>query len=75
VPTFDDQQHEIRVDGRHKPTEMGEMLRFPSAAVRTDVWRRWGIDHPDVETRSRNIRRFQASEEIRRYKVYKNRLF
>ena len=73
MTTFDDEQREILADGLHRPSEMGEMLRFPSSAVRDAVWRKWGVDCPDYETRIRNIERFKRSEDYLRYKVFKPR--
>lgn len=72
---FDDSQRLILSEGLHNPTDMGEMLRFPSNAVRAAVWNKWGINHPDDETRRKNIERFKRSEDYQRYKVYKPRFF
>ena len=72
---FAQQQKEILSEGLHRPSEMGEMLRFPSEAKRAEVMRRWGLDHEDFDQRVKNIDAFQRSEEIKRYKVYKKRLF
>ena len=75
MTSFADQQKEILSEGLHRPSEMGEMLRFPNALVRADVQKRWGLDHEDFDQRAKNIDAFQRSEEIKRYKVYKKRLF
>jgi len=72
---FDQQQRDILSGGLHNPSEMGEMLRFPSQLVRQGVIARWGLDHPDWDEKCKNIERFQRSEEIKRYKVYTKRLF
>jgi len=72
---FDSQQREIISEGLHNPSEMGEMLRFPSTAVRDAVWHKHGIHHPDPVERAMNIERFKRSEDYQRYKVYKKRFF
>lgn len=72
---YDDVQHEIRSGGLNRPSEMGEMLRFENIAHRKRIGKKWGLDHPDFETRQRNIRRFQMSDDYERVKVYKKRLF
>ena len=72
---YDEAQRRTRDEGLHNPTEMGEMLRFENLAHRKRIGKKWGLDHPDFETRQRNIKRFQRSDDYERVKVYKPRHF
>lgn len=73
--TFAEQQRLILSEGLHRPTEMGEMLRFPDVATRNAIGMKYGLDVEDWETRRRNIERFKRSEDYQRFKVYRKRLF
>ena len=55
------------------PRDTGEPVSFVDSKDRAAMGRKWGLDHPDWETRRRNIRRFQQSEDFRLRSPYRRR--
>lgn len=71
----DDWIRQVRDEGHMRDSELGEMLTWPSIKVRDEVCRRWGLDHPDWDTKLRNIKKFQRSDEYKRYSGYHRKLY
>jgi len=62
----------IKQHGLARDSELGEVIRW-SKSDKTELEKRYGLNHPDTEQARKNLQTFQRSSDYRKVSTYRRK--